>query len=233
MPATAAGQAGCRAKARGRAYYKTFCLGFKLEKHPSPLFQAEFSSRLCRAGTSLHPAAQRGARPAPGCGAEPRGTPGLCMGHPLAWAAVAVGRGLAPAPSPTRQQRRSPLPPAWRADPSPGQVPTHRCLLGNVAARRGQAPGICCQACPAFMSFHMWQWNKGKNIKLTYSFHFSGGQLFKKQTNKKAANPHKQKEERNSRSSSALNPGAVVREGSRERLSEELAGLGVTQGRQQ
>lgn len=31
----------------------------------------------------------------------------------------------------------------------------------------------------------MWQWNKGKKIKLTYSFHFSTGQLFKKQTNKK------------------------------------------------
>lgn len=119
VPATAAGQAGCRAKARGRAYYKTFCLGFKLEKHPSPLFQAEFSSRLCRAGTSLHPTAQRRAHPAPGRGAEPCGTPGLCMGHPLAWAAVAVRRGLAPAPTPTRQHRRSPLPPSLVSRPQP------------------------------------------------------------------------------------------------------------------
>lgn len=34
--ATVAGQAGCRVEARGHAYCKTFCLGFKLEKHSFP-----------------------------------------------------------------------------------------------------------------------------------------------------------------------------------------------------
>lgn len=49
------GSAGCRAGAEGCIYYKTFCLGFKLEKHSAPIFHAELRSGRCHAGATLCP----------------------------------------------------------------------------------------------------------------------------------------------------------------------------------
>lgn len=75
------GSAGCRAGAEGCIYYKTFCLGFKLEKHSAPIFHAELRSGRCHAGATLcprsAPASQTHSAPTPHTA---RCQPGLTTG---------------------------------------------------------------------------------------------------------------------------------------------------------
>lgn len=190
VPATAAGRAGCRAEARGRADYKIFCLGFKLEKHPSPLFQAEFSSGLCRVGTSLcprsGPTAQRGGRQR--CGAEPSEDPRLCVGAPPC---LSTGTGILPwcsggdwhpLPHPRDPDTNPDCPPAPQSRPDLGDRTwpgAARCrLLGNgECAAAPSAAGAALPHSPGIYEPSHVAMEHGENIKSTYSSHFSRGQL--------------------------------------------------------